>query len=154
MSECGTTNFGGKFYISTTAENEVLNQAGFEALSYTEVPNMGTSGDTGYSQNIISYSTWSRTLVCKGKGEATANDPAVEFLDKASAGMDLMLSAADPLDQNNYAFYYEWADGSIEYLRGFVSGQTLMKGSNEDFKRISFTLGIQDVPIPVAAPSS
>lgn len=154
MSDCGATNFGGKFYISTTAQNEDLNQAQFANLTYEEVPNLGTSGDTGVSQNIISYSTWGRNVICKGKGEADAGSPDVEFLDVASAGMDLMLAAASVNNQNNYAFKYEWTDGSIEYNRGLVTGPTLMKGGNEDFKRVSFNLGLQQEPVLVAAVSS
>lgn len=154
MSDCGATNFGGKFYISTTAQNEDLNQSQFANLTYEEVPNLGTHGDTGVSQNIISYSTWSRNVICKGKGEADAGSPDVEFLDVASAGMDLMLAAASVNNQNNYAFKIEWTDGSIEYNRGLVTGPTLMKGGNEDFKRVSFNLGLQQEPVSVAAVSS
>lgn len=149
---CGSTNFAGKFYISSTVQNADLNLAAFAALTWVEVPNLGTFGDTGVTQNMVSYSTWGNNVVCKGKGEANAGDPDGEFLDVPSAGMDLMLAAASVNNQNNYAFKHEWADGSDEYNRGLVSGPSRLKGGNEDFKRVSFTFGMNQEPIAAEGP--
>lgn len=153
MSESGLTNFGGVFAISTTAANEDLTQSGFEALSYTTVPNIGQHGDTGVNQNVVSYSTWDRKTVAKGKGEANAGDPPVEFLDVSSPGMDLLIAAADVDNENSYAFRITYADGSIEYNRGIVTGPTRLKGRNEDFKRVSFNLGLNQPPVTVEGSS-
>jgi hypothetical protein len=154
MSDCGATNYAAKFYISTTVQNSNLNLSQFQALAWEEVPNLGTFGDTGVTQNIVSYSTWGNNVVCKGKGEANAGDPDAEFLDVPSAGMDLLRAAASVNNQNNYAFKHEWADGSQEYNRGLVTGPTLMKGGNEDFKRVSFSFGLNQEPITAVAVSS
>lgn len=148
----GVTNFGGTFAISTTAQNADLDQSGFDALTYTTVPNIGNHGDSGVSQNVVSYSTWDRNVISKGKGEANAGDPTVEFLDVASAGMTLMLAAADVDNTNSYATKITFADGSIEYNRGIITGPTRPKGGNEDFKRVVFTLGYNQQPVVVAAP--
>lgn len=152
MSDCGLTNFGGKFYISTTAQNADLTESEFSALSYTQVPNLGNHGETGTNQNLVNYSTWDRNVICKGKGEANAGDPEVEFLDISSAGMDLIVAAAAVNNTNAYAFKVEWADGSIEYNRGVVTGPRRPKGGNEDFKRVMFTLGMNQEAIAVDAP--
>lgn len=152
---CEITNFGGVFSVSTTTVGcDDLDLAGFEALSFTDVPNMGNHGDTGISQNLVSYSTWDRNVARKGKGEADAQNPDLEFLDIASAGMDIMLSAAAVNEDENYAFKILWPDGSIEYNRGLVTGPMRMKGQNEDFKRLQFSLGLQQEPVVVEAPSS
>jgi len=138
----GITNFGGLFAISTTAENDDLaDEAAFELLTYTDVPNVGSFGDTGVSQNVVSYSTWDRNVASKGKGEADAGSPAVEFLDVTSAGMTALLAAADVDNSDSYAFSITWPDGTIEFNRGVVTGPMRMKGGNEDFKRLSFTFG-------------
>jgi hypothetical protein len=152
MSDCGLTNNAGTFSVSTTAANSVLTESGFEALSYTQVPKMGTHGDTGVTQNGVIYSTWDNPVACKGKGEANAGDPTVEFLDVSSAGMDLMLAYAAVANANSYATKVEWADGSIEYNRGIIMGPTRPKGANQDFKRVIFTLGYNQEPVIVAAP--
>jgi hypothetical protein len=152
MSDCGLTNNAGTFSVSTTAANSDLTESGFEALSYTVVPNMGNHGDTGVTQNAVQYSTWDRNVVCKGKGEANAGDPTVEFLDVDSGGMDLLIAAAAVDNANAYATKIEWSDGSIEYNRGIIMGPTRPKGGNEDFKRVVFTLGLNQEPVIVAAP--
>lgn len=151
MAGCGATNFGGKFYISNTAENEDLTLSEFEGLSYTEVPNLATAGATGVSQNVVTDSLWDRPVVCKGKGEADGGAPDIEFQDNPSAGLDLMLAAAAYDNANNYAFKFEWTDGSKEYNRGLVTGPQRPKGGNEDFKHVIFTLGLQQPPELVEA---
>jgi hypothetical protein len=153
MADCGVTNFGGTFAISTTAENDDLDLSGFEALTYTEVPTIVTADPTGITQNIVSDSTWDRPVVCKGKGEANAGDPNIEFADAPSAGMDLMVAAAAYDNTNNYAFRFTWADGSKEYNRGLVTGPQRTKGGNEDFKHVIFSLGLQQPPEIVEASS-
>ena len=147
----GSTNFGGTFAISTTVANTDLTLSGFAGLTYTAVPNIGNHGDSGVSQNVVSYSTWDRNVTNKGKGEADAGSPTVEFLDVASAGMTLLLAAADVDNANSYAFKITWPDGSIEYNRGIVTGPARLKGGNEDFKRLSFNLGFNQVPVTTAA---
>lgn len=147
----GTTNFSGTFSISTTAANDDLVLSGFAGLTYTAVPNLGSLGDSGVSQNVVSFSTWDRNVIAKGKGEADAGSPTAEFLDVVSAGMTLMLAAADVDDANSYAFKVAWPDGSVEYNRGIITGPTRLKGGNEDFKRLSFTLGFNQTPVIVDA---
>lgn len=46
----------------------------------------------------------------------------------------------------------ERADGSIEYLRGLVTGPNVPGGRNEDFILNTFTLALNQAPITVAAP--
>lgn len=147
----GITNFGGVFALSSTSQNEDLTVSGFAALSYTDIPNIGSHGDSGVSQNVVNYSTWDRNVIAKGKGEADAGSPTIEFLDVVSAGMTLLIAAADVDNADNYAFKITWPDGSIEYNRGIITGPLRMKGGNEDFKRLQFNLGFNQVPVLVAA---
>ena len=147
----GVTNIAATFSISTSAENADLDQSGFDALGYVAVPNLGNHGDTGVDQNVVSYSTWDKQMVQKGKGEADAGNPDVEFLDVSSAGMDALIAAAVVTVTDSYAFKVEWADGSIEYNRGVVTGPRRLKGANEDFKRLAFSLGLSQAPVAVDA---
>jgi hypothetical protein len=153
MSTCGATNFGGKFYISDTATNLDLTLSEFTGLTWVEIPNLVTSDPTGVTQNVVSDSTWDRPVVCKGKGEANAGDPNIEFQDVPSPGMDLLLAAAAYDNTDNYSFKFVWADASEEYNRGLVTGPQRTKGGNEDFKHVIFTLGLQQPPEIVEAPS-
>lgn len=153
MSDCGITHSGLVIGISTTVANEDLDLSGFESLSYEDLPSVGSLGDTGVTQNIVNYSTLDRTVICKGKGEANAGDPTIEGLDVPSAAKDLFEAAAVTSNKDNYAIRYSWPDGSYEYNRGLITGPQLMKGGNEDFKRIMFTCGNQQAPVVVEAPS-
>lgn len=153
MSQCGATNFGGKFFISTTPANDDLDLSGFEGLTYEEVPNLVTSDPTGITQNVLTDPTWDRAVVCKGKGQADAGSPNIEFQDSPSAGMDLLEAYAAYDNSNDYAYYFEWTDGSIEYNRGLFTGPQRTKGGNEDFKHVIFTAGNQQPPVVVEAPS-
>ena len=149
----GITNFGGTFSISTTAENtDLADEAAFELLTYTVVPNVGSFGDTGVSQNVVSYSTWDRNVAAKGKGEADAGSPTGEFLDVAGAGMTALLAAAAVNNSDSYAFKIEWPDGTIEFNRGVVTGPLRNKGGNEDFKRLTFSFGFSQEPVLGTAP--
>lgn len=147
MSE-GITNFDGKFYISPSVQNTDLTLPGFQAISgWIELPEIGNIDNTGINQNEVTYPTWGNKTVRKGKGQADAGSPTVECLDVPSAGRDAMIAAAEPGNQNNYAFAIEYADGTIEYNRGLVMGPQRLKGSNEDFKRLAFVLGLQQPPV-------
>jgi len=153
MPGCGATNFGGQFFIADAPSNVDLTLSEFLGLTFVEIPNLVTCDPTGVTQNIVTDSTWDRPVVCKGKGEANAGDPNIEFQDLPSAGMDLFEAAAAFDNTNNYAFKFVWADASEEYDRGLVSGPQRTKGGNEDFKHVIFTLGLQQPPEVVEAPS-
>lgn len=144
----GTTNFGGKLYISPSPQNSDLDLAGFQAISgWIQLPNVGNIDQTGIDQNVVTYPTWDKLVVAKGKGQADAGSPTVECLDVESAGKDAFVAAAAPDNTDNYAIAIEYADGSIEYNRGLVMGPVRLKGANEDFKRLQFVLGLQQAAV-------
>ena len=148
------TNIGTKFYIAVESDgttpdpqNSDLTASGFGGLTWAQVPNMGTHGDTGVQQNTASYPTWDQPLVEQQKGQATGISSDREFLDEQSDGMTAMKAAASVTDQNNYAFKLLAVDGSIEYNRGIVMGPSYPKGSSEDFARVVFTIALNQEPV-------
>lgn len=147
MTVSGTTNFGGKFFVSTTPFNEDAELSDYQQASYVQLPNVGEVGETGVDQETTSFSTWDRPVLSKGKGEADAGNPEVTVLDVPSPGMTQMLAASAVTNQNNYLYKIEWANGTIEYNRGLCMGPKLPKGQNNEFKRAVFTLGLQQEPI-------
>lgn len=141
--------FGSKFYVCATEQNADLNQAGFEALTWVEVGDVGKLGEMGTSQNLPSYSTMATRVTQKSKGEADAGNPTIECARAyADAGQVIMNTIADPTDLNAYAFKWELNDGSssltntIRYSRGLCTGPTHPMGGNEDFDIDIFTLGL------------
>lgn len=151
----GTTNFSGKVFISPSVHNADMTLADFQAISgWIELPNISTVGQTGTDQNVTTYPTWGNQTVVKGKGQANAGDPEIECLDVESAGKDAFNAAGAVGNQDNYAFAIEWSDGKIEYNRGLVMGPVKLKGGNDDFRRLVYTLALQQPPVENNATTS
>ena len=143
-----STNIGGVFSISVDSSdatvpvvaNTTLDATAFAALTWEPVPNMGTHGDTGVDQNMVSFQTWDNLLTVQQKGSATGMTYTVVFLDEASDGMTALQAAAEIDNNNNFAVKLQWPDGRIEYGRGVVSAPSYGKGSNEDFAIVTFNV--------------
>jgi hypothetical protein len=150
------TQSGDKLYISTTAQNEDLDDHpsnGFPSLTYTEVKKVGSIGEFGISTNIVTYDTLDQDVIEKGKGLTNAGDPAIEVAELlADPGQIAMRAAGAVSNKDNYAFKILRTDGTIEYLRGLVTGPVTPGGRNEDFRLNVYTLGLNQVPLSIAAP--
>jgi hypothetical protein len=155
------TQAGAKFYIGVDVSNNPvpqnadLNQAGFEALTWLEVSQIGSVGETGTSTNVVSYDTLDTDVTQKGKGISNAGDPEIEC---ARVGADLgqiaMRTAA--LTTDSYAFKYELdnsagANGTTYYNRGLITGPSRSNGGNEDFDLETYTLGLNQREVVVEA---
>ncbi|RZZ81124.1 hypothetical protein [Pseudoxanthomonas winnipegensis] len=147
------TNSGSKLYICATPQNADLTQTAFAALTWVQVKKVGSVGERGTSTNSVSYDTWDTLVSLKGKGITNAGDPVVELAeDLADPGQIALRAAGAPNVPDAYAFKVERPDGSLEYLRGIVMGPVFPGGRNEDFVLNNFTLGLNQVPLRVAAP--
>ena len=147
------TNSGAKLFICVTPQNNDLDEAGFEALTYVQVKRVGSVGERGISTNIVTCDTWDTLVALKGKGISNAGDPEVEMArDLADPGQIAMRAAGAPNVQDMYAFKVERPTGEVEYLRGLVAGPRTPGGRNEDFVLHVYTLGLNQAPIEVAAP--
>lgn len=143
-----------KVSVSTTAANTDLDAAGFGALTYTEVKGVGSVGETGNNTNIISYDTLRKDVVEKAKGMTNAGDPPIECARIAEdPGQILMRTYGAVTNFNNYALKVEFQDGSIQYLRGLVTGPTRPGGRNEDFELEVYTMALNQTEVIVAPPT-
>lgn len=140
----GRVNKGRKVYISTTAENTDLDQAGFEALSWTEVKHVITVGETGDAENDLTQNEWGTDVVQHQKGVTNAGAPPIEVGENLDdPGQLAMIAAA--LTPDNYAFKFEspllsgQATPRTEYNRGLVTGPVNTNGGVEDFNNATFT---------------
>lgn len=149
------TNMGMTVGICATPQNNDLDDhatLGFPGLTYINIANVGNVGDHGYNTNMVTYPTMDRPITSKAKGATDGGDYTIECAwDETDPGQIAAATAGDPLDQDNYAFRITWADGSVHYLRGPVSGPNFPGGGNEDFKRGSFTVGVNQI-LRVPAP--
>lgn len=150
----GETNIGATVSIAVQTDgttpdpqNSDLDASGFAALTYEQIPNVGTFGDTGVSQNMVGYESWDNTLTVQQKGAAIGEQPELRFLNETSNGATAVKAAGEISDQNNYAFKVEWPSGDIEYIRALVGPVRLPKGNNEAFREVVMTLAINQAPV-------
>lgn len=167
------TNRGRKVYIAVTAPGGTtplacpsqLNQGQYEALDWTEVGNVGSVGESGMNENIVSYDELSTDVTQKQKGIANAGDPVIECARNPTDDGQIAMRAA-AATRMIYAFKFEDADApsagytnTVYYNRGVVAGPTRPNGRNEDFILENYTLGLvqREIvvnPAALAAPAN
>lgn len=134
------------------AQDADLDQAGYEALFWTQIGAVGNHGETGASTNILTYDTWDTQVTQKAKGITNAGDPEIEVARRATDPGQVALRAAAQLN-NNFAFRIIRNDApqggtpTIIYNRGLVTGPKRPNGRNEDFDLEVFMLGLNQVEI-------
>lgn len=150
------TKKGSKVYVCATAQNDDLNQAGYEGLTWVQVGKVGSVGDFGATSNIVNYDTLDEDVTTKQKGVANAGDPEIEVASVYDdAGQVILRSFGDPTELDNMAIKIERNDGpsgmtnTIIYSRGVVSGPTYPGGGSDDFELERFTVGLNQLPIRV-----
>lgn len=143
---------GATIAISGTVQNSDLDQSGFEALSYTDISNVGSIGTYGNDTNMVTYDTLDRKVVQKQKGLTNAGDPQIELARiDSDAGQTALIAAGAVDSRDAYAFKVTKQDGAVDYLRGLVSGPVTQNGRNEDFDLQIFTLGLVQEAVHVDA---
>lgn len=153
MTDVVYSHSGVTVAISTTTANSDLTSTTFAALTFTAIGSVGSIGEYGISTNMLSYDTMNTLVTRKAKGITNAGDPPIECArDDADAGQVAMNAAGAPDCFDAYAFKITKQDGSIDYLRGLVSGPVSPGGRNEDFDLSVYTLGLNQAPVHVAAP--
>ena len=156
MAETAYTHSSDKLYISTTPQNEDLDDHasnGFPSLIYTEVKGVGSVGELGLNTNIVSYDTWGSDVISKGKGLTDAGSADVEMLRVATdPGQIAMRAAGATTNKNNYAFKIDLQDGTTRYFRALVAGPRHPGGRNEDFDLDVYTLGANQSTLDIPAP--
>ena len=146
---------GRKLFVCETPQPTELNQAQFEALTYVEVGDVGSIGETGTATNILTYDTLADEVSQKQKGLSNAGDPVIELARNPTDVGQIAIKAM-ALTKFKYAFKIEDADkpqasytNTIRFQRGVVAGPTNPGGRVEDFILEMYTLGLEQVEIKV-----
>ena len=147
---------GSKFYVCETAQNADLDATAFAGLTWVEVGNVGSVGETGTNTNLVNYDELSTLVSQKAKGVSDAGSPSIECArNPTDAGQIVMRAISVLTDTNNYAFKFEKNDApsgstnTIHYYRGVSVGPTRPNGSVEDFDLEVFALGLNQAEITV-----
>lgn len=152
-----------KFYIAVTlSDGQIplstpndLNQSGFAALFWQQVKGVGSIGQTGTTDNIVSYDELDSDVLPKGKGISNAGDPQLEVARRPTDKGQIAMRAAGAT-KNKYSFKIVDDDslgvaGTTTYMRGLVGGPSKPNGRQENFNLEVFTLGLTQREIVVEA---
>jgi len=159
------TNKGRKVFICTTPQPADLTKSQYEALTWVEVGNVGSVGESGMNTNVVSYDELATDVTQKQKGISNAGDPTIECARNPSDAGQVALRAA-AATKFFYAFKFEDSDApsanhsnTVYYNRGLIAGPTRPNGRNEDFILEVFTLGLVQKeivvdPVSLVAPTN
>ncbi|MDI1261736.1 MAG: hypothetical protein PS018_00570 [bacterium] len=144
------SNKGTTLWACATAQNTDLDQAAFTALTWVQVNQVGSIGETGPNTNMLTYDTLDTTVSQKDKGITNAGDPAIEVARvPTDPGQILLRAQGAPTNYDAFAFKMVKRDGTIMYNRGKVTGPLRPNGRNEDFDLETYTLGLEQLEIVV-----
>lgn len=142
------THKGTTIHVCSTAQNDDLNLAGFEALTWVQVGKVGNPGDFGATSNLPTYDTLDEAVTQKQKGVANAGDPQIEVASVYNdPGQIILRTFGNPANIDNMAIKWTRSNGQVIYSRGVVSGPMYPGGGADDFVLERFTVGLNQLPI-------
>ena len=125
-------------------------EAGFTALTFTEVGGCSDLPQIGGSANVVSFDLLSTGYTTKQKGQKQFGSVTFNYATVPSdAGQTIMDAAA--LSQNSYAFKILYNDGSADYVTGLVMGAPKVNGSADTVQASTASIEWTSTQVFVAA---
>lgn len=132
-------------------------QAGVEALTYTEIGSVESIGQIGGNSNIITGVPLDKIVPLKFKGVHDPGDPQVVlFKDATDAGQVVLQAGSAPENQDVHTARIQYLDGpgatisTSQYFKCLVAGYPTDPGNVENIVRATVTLAItEDVPLEI-----
>jgi hypothetical protein len=141
---------GSKIYISATLP-ATEDQAGYEALTFTEIGGATDSPSTGISANNVTYDLLSEGFTSNRKGQKTYGTGTVNYAEvPVDAGQVIVQAAV--VSNNNYAFAISDQNGNFKYLQGIVQSAPASGGTADTIQAITMTIQWNSATVFVAAP--
>lgn len=133
------TNKGGTLWISENPQTEDLTIAQLDALTYKQVPGVGSIDDTGMDQSIETYATFGATPWAVFKGAPTGMAWGAEIKDSASPGQEILELSSRHDNHNAYALKVEWSNGDIEAGINKVHSPVASKGAGSGVRLLRYS---------------
>jgi len=144
------SNAGSKFYISADLP-ATEDQAGYEALTFTQVGEVTDFGTIGAETNLVSYTPVDTAIVNKRKGSVNYGTESVSVvLDEDDPGQLIFEEAAE--SPNLYSMKIEKSDGSARYYQALVMGYPETLGTVDDMIMVTVPIEVSTKITKVAAP--
>lgn len=130
------------------------NQAGFEALSFTNVGEIVSIGEHGAAYALVTHSPLDSRRVKKFKGSVNDGSIAVSLgMDLTDAGQTALVAGADGANVDaDHSIRIRYQDNSVEYFTAKVMSYTRNPGSIDSIVAANTTLEVTNQIVDVAAP--
>lgn len=140
-------------------QNDDLSQVAFEALEWQEIGNAGNISDFGGDTTFNNYDEFTTTVTQKNKGTTDMGTLTVECREVLTdKGQKAAKAAGKTAFTDSVAIKVEYDDqpsggasNTIRYVRGLVGKPMFLGGSNNDFQRVRFSIGLVQEEVEVAA---
>ena len=133
------TSFIGSEISVSSGTPANLNEAGFEALTFTELGNVQRFGEVGDTHSPIPYSILKEGRMKRVPGMKDAGVIPVSIIYASSDTGQGMIKTYNGTD-TVLTFKLHDADGEDYYIQGTVSDRRFAERSNDNMKSVSFNL--------------
>ena len=129
-------------------------QAGYEALTYTEIEQLLTVPAFGAETQIITYDPLKDGITRKDKGFINYGTQAlVAVLDTGSAGQDIVISASEGANKRlAHTIKLQYPAGEVRYYQVFVMSSQEDPGSSNEMINFNMSVEINSPILRIAAP--
>ena len=139
--------------IATPATQD---EAGYSALSYTEVGEVTDLGEYGSDGNLITYQAIGERLDQKLKGSINAGSQSLQLgRDIVDAGQAILKAAStngSATVDTNLSFKIGYKDGSIDYFQALVMNYVNSLGNSNQVTAANCNIELNTEIVEVAAP--
>lgn len=119
-----------------------FNEAGFEALSFTDIGEItDITGDIGRVYNLVTHNPLATRATQKFKGSYNSGSVSISLaIDRADAGQILAKTALT--SDADYSFKITFQDGTVTYFRGKVMSFPTTPGNVDSITAGTITIEI------------
>ena len=142
------TSAGTKLYTTASAP-ATYNQAGFAALTWTEVGEIVNLGDFGRTYNVVNHINLGSRKTVKLKGSYNEGNLDLQLARAPGDAGQAKLVAASTSD-TSYSFKVLLQDGTVMYFSGQVISYTTNVGASDQIVGASCVIEINNDIIEVA----
>ena len=132
---------------------ETFDDAGYAALTYTAVGEVGDLGEFGGTREVVTFTPVDTGIVAKRPGSIDYGQMSLQIArDAEDVGQIALQSAFDGAEAGNlHSFELVDRNGDTLFFTGIVSSFTYSAGSANTMFGGSCTIDLTSKPLPVAA---
>lgn len=147
------TSLGATWAISTSAP-ATEDQAGYAALTYTEVSEIENLGAIGPTFEDVTFTPLKDGVTQHRKGAVDYGQLTVSMaVDDADAGQNLVDSGVDGAEKSTvFSHKITLGDGAVRYFRGQIYSSPESVGDASTMVTKEVNVMVSSVPVKVAAP--